>query len=142
MSLAPIVKMKCEDLAHEDTPQIYALCGRGPRSTLRVLRHGLSVTEMAVSEIPGNANAVWSIKKHADESFHNFIVVSFVNATMVLSIGDTVEEVSDSGFSLETPTLGVALLGSDILIQIHPRGIRLIRSDGRIEEWKPPPRRM
>jgi len=137
-SLAPIIKMKCEDLAHEDTPQLYCLCGRGPRSTLRVLRHGLSVTEMAVSEIPGNANAVWSIRRHADETYHNYIVVSFVNATMVLSIGDTVEEVSDSGFSLETPTLGVGLLGDDILIQIHPRGIRLIRSDGRIEEWKPP----
>jgi len=137
-SLAPIIDMKVEDLAHEGNLQIYALCGRGPRSTLRVLRHGLSVTEMAVSEIPGNANAVWSIKKHESELYQNYIVVSFVNATMVLSIGDTVEEVSDSGFELLTPTLGVALLGSDILIQIHPKGIRLIRSDGRIEEWKPP----
>ena len=31
------------DLVNEDTPQIYTLCGRGPRSTLRVLRHGLEV---------------------------------------------------------------------------------------------------
>lgn len=31
------------DLANEDTPQLYTLCGRGPRSTLRVLRHGLEV---------------------------------------------------------------------------------------------------
>ena len=31
------------DLANEDTPQMYTLCGRGPRSTLRVLRHGLEV---------------------------------------------------------------------------------------------------
>jgi len=137
-SLAPIIDMKVEDLAHEGNLQIYSLCGRGPRSTLRVLRHGLSVTEMAVSEIPGNANAVWSIKKSASEMYHNYIIVSFVNGTMVLSIGDTVEEVSDSGFELRTATLGVALLGSDILIQIHPKGIRLIRSDGRIEEWKPP----
>ena len=32
------------DLANEDTPQLYTLCGRGPRSTLRVLRHGLEVS--------------------------------------------------------------------------------------------------
>lgn len=31
------------DLANEDTPQLYVACGRGPRSTLRVLRHGLEV---------------------------------------------------------------------------------------------------
>ena len=31
------------DLANEDTPQLYTLCGRGPRSSLRVLRHGLEV---------------------------------------------------------------------------------------------------
>ena len=52
--------------ANEDTPQVYAACGRGPRSTLRVLRHGLEVTEMAVSELPGNPNAVWTVKKRAD----------------------------------------------------------------------------
>jgi hypothetical protein len=48
--------------ANEDTPQIYSLCGRGPRSTLRVLRHGLAVTVMAVSELPGNPSAVWTVK--------------------------------------------------------------------------------
>ncbi len=41
-------------------------CGRGPRSSLRVLRHGLEVSEMAVSELPGNPNAVWTVKRRAD----------------------------------------------------------------------------
>ena len=31
------------DLAAEDTPQLYVACGRGPQSSLRVLRHGLEV---------------------------------------------------------------------------------------------------
>lgn len=35
--------LQIADLVNEDTPQIYTLCGRGPRSTLRVLRHGLEV---------------------------------------------------------------------------------------------------
>ena len=37
------VRVKVADLAAEDTPQLYVACGRGPRSTLRVLRHGLEV---------------------------------------------------------------------------------------------------
>ena len=44
---------KILDLAGEESPQIYALCGKGARSTLRTMRHGLAVTEMAVSELPG-----------------------------------------------------------------------------------------
>ena len=38
-----MLMLQIADLANEDTPQLYTLCGRGPRSTLRVLRHGLEV---------------------------------------------------------------------------------------------------
>ena len=137
-SLSPIMHTQIADLANEDTPQIYAACGRGPRSTLRVLRHGLEVSEMAVSELPGNPNAVWTVKRRYDEEFDAYIVVSFVNATLVLSIGETVEEVTDSGFLGTTPTLSCAQMGDDALVQIYPDGIRHIRSDKRVNEWKTP----
>lgn len=65
-SLSPILSCKIADLAGEDTPQLYMACGRGPRSSLRVLRHGLEVSEMAVSELPGNPNAVWTVKRRSD----------------------------------------------------------------------------
>lgn len=42
-SLSPIMSSLVADLAAEDTPQLYAACGRGPQSSLRVLRHGLEV---------------------------------------------------------------------------------------------------
>lgn len=42
------------------------VCGRGPRSTLRDLRHGLEITEMAISELPGNPTAVWTIRKRTE----------------------------------------------------------------------------
>jgi splicing factor 3B subunit 3 len=35
---------------NEVSPQIYTLTGRGPHSALRILRHGASVTELAISE--------------------------------------------------------------------------------------------
>ncbi|XP_055331342.1 splicing factor 3B subunit 3-like [Paramacrobiotus metropolitanus] len=140
-SLSPILHSRILDLANEDTPQLYTLCGTGARSTLRVLRHGLEITEMAVSELPGNPNAVWTVRKHADDKFDAYIVVSFVNATLVLSIGDTVEEVADSGFLGTTPTIACSLLGDDALIQVYPDGIRHIRADKRVNEWKSPGKR-
>jgi hypothetical protein len=61
-----------------------------------------------------------------------------VNATLVLSIGDTVEEVTDSGFLGTTPTLCCSALGDDALVQVYPDGIRHIRVDRRVNEWKAP----
>ena len=43
-----------------------------------------------------------------------YIVVSIANATLVLSIGDTVEEASDSGF-LDAISCLVSLIGDDSL---------------------------
>ena len=53
----------------------------------------------------------------ADE-YDAYIIVSFVNATLVLSIGDTVEEVTDSGFLGTTPTISCSQLGDDALVQV------------------------
>ncbi|XP_019509243.1 PREDICTED: splicing factor 3B subunit 3 [Hipposideros armiger] len=96
------------------------------------------VSEMAVSELPGNPNAVWTVRRHIEDEFDAYIIVSFVNATLVLSIGETVEEVTDSGFLGTTPTLSCSLLGDDALVQVYPDGIRHIRADKRVNEWKTP----
>ena len=52
------------------------------------------------------------------EQFDAYIIVSFPNATLVLSIGETVEEVTDSGFLGTTPTLACSQLGEDALVQV------------------------
>lgn len=53
------------------------------------------------------------------EEYDAYIIVSFVNATLVLSIGETVEEVTDSGFLGTTPTLSCSALGEDALVQVQ-----------------------
>ncbi|KAF9586806.1 hypothetical protein IFM89_039968 [Coptis chinensis] len=134
-SLMPVMDMKVANLFKEETPQIFVLCGRGPRSSLRILRPGLAVSERAVSQLPGIPSGVWTLKKNRKDKFDAYIVVSFANATLLLSIGETVEEISDSGFLDTVPSLCVSLLGEDSLAQIHPNGIRHIREDRRINEW-------
>nr|XP_010937208.1 spliceosome-associated protein 130 A [Elaeis guineensis] len=138
-SLMPIMDMKVMNLFEEETPQIFTLCGRGPRSSLRILRPGLAVSEKAVLQLPGVPHAVWTVKKNVDDEFDAYIVVSFANATLVLSTaGETVNIVSDGGFLDTTRSLKVSLLGDDSLMQVHPNGIRHIRENGRIDEWKTP----
>ncbi|KAJ3118747.1 Splicing factor 3B subunit 3 [Phlyctochytrium bullatum] len=137
-SLCPLIDARVMNLTDEDTPQIFTVNGRGARSSFRILRHGLEASEIAVSELPGNPNAVWTVKASAKDDFDSFIIVSFVNATLVLSIGETVEERTDTGFLDSTPTLMVGQLGDDALVQVYPQGIRHIRSDRRVSEWKAP----
>ena len=141
-SVAPVTDMRVADLSNEGTPQIYTTCGRGSRSTLRVLRHGLGMAEIAVSQLPGVPNAVWALRDRHTDAADKFIVVSFNNSTIVLSVGETVEEVSDSKFDTASPTLAVVCLQNNQLVQVTPVGVRVISPGGAmaeraVNEWKP-----
>jgi Mono-functional DNA-alkylating methyl methanesulfonate N-term len=165
----------------EEIPQIYATCGRGPRSALRILRPGLAVAELAVWQLPGQPTAVWTLRRTQQDELDALIVVSFANATLVrmycshstlkpqyiegaaaaagnpaasrckhgmkqlvwvqtdtvnrlalahvcnmwrarlqvLAIGETVEEVNDSGFLGSTPTLRTQLMADDSMLQVR-----------------------
>ncbi|OAA57849.1 nuclear mRNA splicing factor protein [Niveomyces insectorum RCEF 264] len=136
----PMLDCKVANLTDEDAPQIYSVCGNGARSTFRMLKHALEVNEIVASQLPGTPTAVWTTKVRREDEFDSYIVLSFNNGTLVLSIGETVEEVTDTGFLSSVPTLAVQQLGDDGLVQVHPKGIRHIR-DGRVNEWPAPQHR-
>ncbi|SNX84139.1 probable splicing factor 3B subunit 3 [Melanopsichium pennsylvanicum] len=137
-SLEPILDAKPLNPLGTDSPQIFAVCGRGPRSTFKMLRHGLEAQEAVSSDLPGVPSAVWTTKILRSDEYDSYIILSFVNGTLVLSIGETIEEVSDSGFLTSAPTLAVQQLGEDALLQVHPYGIRHILVDKQINEWATP----
>jgi splicing factor 3B subunit 3 len=140
-SLAPMTGAAVANLLKEEVPQIYALCGARERSTLRLLRPGASVTEMAASPLPGAPTGVWTLRKGPGATADTHIVASFANATLVLAVGDTVEEVTDSGLSGTVATLCAASLADGSLLQAHAGGLRHVRPDGRVAEWRAPGRR-
>ncbi|KAL0481974.1 splicing factor 3B subunit 3 [Acrasis kona] len=135
-SLSPIIDLKVHDILNEGTNQIIALCGRGPRSTLRILKHGLPVTELAKNEI-GNPISVFSIKQHVNQKHESNIVISFSNYTLVLTLGDRVEQVNQSehGMKENVATLATGLIGEDCLLQVHASGLLLLRPDKQTHEW-------
>jgi splicing factor 3B subunit 3 len=140
-SLSPILDMKVANLLGEQVPQIFTACGRGPRSTLRVLRPGLAVTEMASSSLPGVPTGIWTLRKASADEFDSYIVVSFANATLVLKVGETVEQATDTGLAANVSTLKVQHLADDSILQVTTSGLRHVRPDGRVNEWKAPGRR-
>jgi splicing factor 3B subunit 3 len=67
LSLDPILDSKVLNLLpNSDTPQIFAACGRGSRSTFRTLRHGLEVKELLSSDVRysvrDSPNGLWTTR--------------------------------------------------------------------------------
>ncbi len=135
-SAALISQIKVEDLAGEGEPQIYALSGKAERSALRVFKHGLAVSERARSTMPGNPVGVWTLKKSYADKYDAYMVVSFPNATLVLSIGEKVAEVLNSGFDTAQQTLHVGLLDDGSMIQVCSNKIRHVKPTGKIVMWQ------
>jgi splicing factor 3B subunit 3 len=140
-SMNPLMGMKAINLTEEDSPQLYGICGGGARSSFKTLKHGLEVSEIVASPLPSVPSAVWTTKITRNDEFDAYIVLSFGNGTLVLSIGETVEEVTDTGFLSSAPTLAVQQVGEDALIQVHPKGIRHIEAGGKVNEWPAPQHR-
>ncbi|KAL4243931.1 hypothetical protein ABKN59_010608 [Abortiporus biennis] len=121
-SLDPIIDSEViSSLPDSQSPQIFTACGRGARSSFRKLRHGIDVEEVVSHNLQGIPNAVWTIKLKEDDEFDSYIILSFIN-----------------GFLSSAPTLAVQQIGADSLLQIHPRGIRHILANKRVNEWVAP----
>lgn len=63
-------------------------------------------------------HAPWQVRRSIHDEYDGYIVVSFNNATLVLSIGETVEEVNDSGFLGTVQTIRVQMLEDSSLVQV------------------------
>lgn len=138
-SMAPI--LAASTMNRLDEHQLVVACGAAKHSSVRLLRHGLEVEEQAMSVLPSVATGVWSIKKRYDSPCDDYIVVSFTNATLVLGVGDTIDEIVDSGLLGTKATIGCTQLGDDSLVQVHPDGIRHIHANKRVSEWRTPLKR-
>ena len=136
-SLCPMTDMQVLDV--EGSSQIYALCGRGSsrNPSLKVMKYGLGVTEMALTDLPGKPSGVWTISGE-DKVTDKYIVISFVDATLVLSIGEIVQEVTNSGLVAAVQTLGVGKMYDGSIVQVHHKGIRHFHEQtGKVSEWRP-----
>ena len=135
-NMGSITNMEWVDLLEEGNPQIYITSGRGALSTLRIVRHGLRVSEVATSPMPAQPTGIWTIKEKFWDDFHKLMIVSFTNETLILSIGSKVSEVHDSGFDNQTRTIHANLLQDDSWIQVSPNGIIHVKADGKRNQWK------
>jgi splicing factor 3B subunit 3 len=67
-----------------------------------------------------------------------YIVLAYQHNTLVLGVGDYIEEISDSGINTSVTTLAIQQMGEDSVIQVFPKGIRHISATGGVNDWEVP----
>lgn len=132
-SLSPILDLKVTQPKNEEAPQILALCGSGARSSLNILKHGIQVEQKAKTAMEAS-NGIWTLKSQGSLEYDQYIVVSFSSHTLILSVGESVHQITEEdvlarSFIDNAATLNIGRLADDTIVQIHAGGIRHIRSE-------------
>ncbi|KAK8554110.1 hypothetical protein V6N12_031085 [Hibiscus sabdariffa] len=126
-NIAPILDMSIVDYHGEKRDKMFACCGVAPEGSLRIIRSGISVEKLLrTAPIYQGISGTWTVRMKVTNSYHSFLVLSFVEETRVLSVGLSFTDVTDSvGFQQDVCTLACGLLGDGQLVQIHQNAVRL-----------------
>lgn len=123
--------LKIANFMNESEPRLYSCIGKYPRSSLSVLKHGISVVDIASSPLPANPVRIWSLRQtiDAEESSLSLLIISFVASTLVLSFGDIIEEYKQSGFVADVNTIEAFTFADGSFIQVCRNFIRHVKPD-------------
>ncbi|PON82419.1 Cleavage/polyadenylation specificity factor, A subunit, C-terminal [Trema orientale] len=126
-NIAPVLDMSIVDYHDEKHDQIFACCGVMPEGSLRIIQSGISVEKLLrTAPIYQGITGTWTVRMKVTDSYHSFLVLSFVEETRVLSVGLSFTDVTDSvGFQPDVCTLACGLLNDGLLVQIHQHSVRL-----------------
>ncbi|KAK9169601.1 hypothetical protein Syun_001741 [Stephania yunnanensis] len=126
-NIAPILDMSVVDYHNEKQDQMFACCGMAPEGSLRIIRSGINV-EKLLSTAPTyqGITGTWAMRMNLLDSYHSFLVLSFVEETRVLSVGLSFSDVTDAvGFQPDVSTLACGLVVDRMLVQIYRNAVRL-----------------
>lgn len=109
--------------------------------SLKVLTHGLPTTLLVSSPLPFRPTAIFTTPIRAANRSHDYLVLTLTLSlqTVVLSIGEVVEEVHNLHFVATQPTLAVQQVGAASVVQVYAHGIRHVdTATGATTDWFPP----
>ncbi|KRX70222.1 DNA damage-binding protein 1 [Trichinella sp. T6] len=145
-NLAPIVDMVLVDMAKQGQGEIISCSGYGKDGSLKVIRSGIGLYELARLDIPF-VNRVWALRYITDEPYDNLFILGVVgNSTMVIKFQENqAEQISVDGLETAEQTFVAANChmtnGALAIVQVVRSKIQLADAslDGRkLDEWKFP----
>ncbi|KAI8364768.1 mono-functional DNA-alkylating methyl methanesulfonate N-term-domain-containing protein [Radiomyces spectabilis] len=140
-NLGPITDFCVVDLDKQGQVQLITCSGAAKDSSLRIIRNGVGLNELAAIEISG-VKGVWALRPTFDDKHDNMLLVSFVNQTRLLQLRDNEMKqlLSHSGLALDQRTLAARNILGDLIIQVTEHSVRLLESASHgslVDEWFP-----
>lgn len=129
-SLNPLVDGLLYERSSKDTNEmLQQLVTLSSHSYMKILTYGLPTSELVSLPLPITPTNIFTTKITSSSASDDYLVLttSLGSKTIVLSIGEVVEEVSDSGFVDDQYTMAVQQVGKHSIAQIHANGIRHIK---------------
>ncbi|XP_024186910.1 splicing factor 3B subunit 3 isoform X1 [Rosa chinensis] len=126
-TIVPVLDMSVVDYHDEKHDQMFACCGVAPEGSLRIIRSGITVEKLLrTAPIYQGITGTWTLRMKVSDTYHSFLVLSFVEETRVLSVGLSFTDVTDSvGFQPDVSTLACGVVNDGMLVQIHRSAVRL-----------------
>ncbi|XP_058738917.1 uncharacterized protein LOC131610877 isoform X3 [Vicia villosa] len=126
-NISPIFDVAAGDYHDEKHEQMFACCGVTPEGSLRIIQSGINVEKLlrTPSTYEGVAGT-WTVRMKITDSYHSFLVLSFLGETRILSVGLSFTDVTDSvGFQPNVCTLACGLVSDGLLVQIYQSTVKL-----------------
>ncbi|KAI9484077.1 MAG: mono-functional DNA-alkylating methyl methanesulfonate N-term-domain-containing protein [Benjaminiella poitrasii] len=141
-NIGPITDFCVADLDKQGQTQLITCSGVAKDSSLRIVRNGVGLNELAVIDISG-VKGVWALRPSFYDKHDDVLLISFVNQTRLLALRDNAmtQLEAHSGIDLNCRTLIAANVKDDMIIQVTDRNIRLMEANGTngslLDEWFP-----
>ncbi|KAI8327522.1 CPSF A subunit region-domain-containing protein, partial [Chlamydoabsidia padenii] len=139
-SLGPVIDFCVADLDKQGQLQLITCSGAGKDSSLRIIRSGVGLNQLAAIEMSG-VKATWALRSSFNEKHTDILIISFVNATQLLQIQDNTI-VPLPHYSAITPherTLMAGNVINDMILQVTEHSVRLMTSHAHghlLDEWR------
>ncbi|CAO3622733.1 unnamed protein product [Cunninghamella echinulata] len=141
-SLSPITDFCVVDLDKQGQSQLITCSGASKNSSLRIIRSGVGLNQLATIEISG-VKDTWALRPSFEDKFSDILMMSFVNEARLIQLQDNniVPLSHYSAFNLNQRTIIAGNMMNDIIIQVTEYSIRLMTCglEGTLlDEWISP----
>lgn len=139
-NLAPIQDLTMVDIEKQGQGQAITCSGAFNHGSLRIVRNGIGVNELAsLPELEGT-KGIFSMKQSSSSEFHSHLAISFISETKVLAM-DEDEELAESelpGLDSNASTIALQTVANDLALQVTASSVNLFSAPrGSVSTWSP-----
>ena len=115
-------------------PKLYGISGTKEESYLKTLniKTIYNLTQISVNKIPAQPLNIFLVKKNYEDSFDTYIILSFVNKTLIYEIdfnSKMIFESKNTNFETKLPSLYISIVKDNSFLQVLPNGILHIKTE-------------